>query len=582
MAHDNAYYDLGSFTWPVTTRDPEAQLWFDRGMAWCYGYNHEEAIVCFERALEHDPGCAMAQWGIAYAIGPNYNKPWEDFDEDDKCQSLDRALTATATAGAAAAAAAAGVTDIEQALIGALAQRYPSSPDEPSGDDAFGPWNDAYADAMRAVYRAHRDDLDVCALFAEAIMNRTPWALWELVTGEPAEGASTLEAIEVLEQAFTELDARGANRHPGLLHMYIHLMEMSPHPERALKAGDTLVDLVPDAGHLVHMPTHIDVLCGHYQNVVARNSAAVAADRRFLEQEGPMNFYSTYRCHNYHFKVYGAMFLGQYGPAAEAAEEMVRTLPGDLLRTGSPPMADWLEGFVPVKQHVLIRFGKWREILGQALPTDQGLYCVTTAMMHYARAVAYASTERVDEAEKEREAFMAARDRVPESRTLFNNTCLDILAVGEAMMTGEIEYRRGSFDTAFEHLNRAVELDDNLPYDEPWGWMQPTRHALGALLMEQGRHQEAEAAYRADLGLDGQLRRACWHPDNVWSLHGLHECLTRRGETVEANHIKQRLDVAVARADVPIESSCYCRLERAARPRPIVRDASPPVLKSSR
>ena len=227
-------------------------------------------------------------------------------------------------------------------------------------------------------------------------------------------------------------------------------------------------------------------------------------------------------------------------------------------------MADWLEGFVPVKQHVLIRFGKWQEILDQALPEDRELYCVTTAMLRYARAVAHASTGKVDEAEQEREAFVAARDRVPEGRTLFNNTCLDILAVAEAMMTGEIEYRKGNFDAAFEHLNRAVELDDSLPYDEPWGWMQPTRHALGALLMEQGRLDEAEAAYRADLGLDGQLRRACWHPDNVWSLHGLHECLTRRGETVEVSHIKQRLDVAVARADVPIEASCFCRLERAA------------------
>ncbi|MCY4423194.1 MAG: tetratricopeptide repeat protein [Acidimicrobiaceae bacterium] len=564
MAGDNGsgdtYYDLGTFTWPVTTRDPQAQLWFDRGMAWCYGFNHDEAIACFERALEHDPGCAMAHWGIAYAVGPNYNKPWEDFDDDDLSQSLDLALTSIAAADTAAA----GGTDVERALIGALARRFPSSADEPSGAGAFADWNDAYADAMRAVHRAHPDDLDVGALFAEAVMNRTPWALWDLVTGEPAEGAGTLEAVEVLEQAFADLDASGAGRHPGLLHMYIHLMEMSPHPERALKAGDTLVDLIPDAGHLVHMPTHIDVLCGHYQNVVARNHAAVVADRRYLEHEGPANFYTLYRCHNYHFKAYGAMFLGQYGPAMEAAEEMVETLPAGLLGPDDVPLADWLEGFVPVSQHVLIRFGKWQEILDQPLPDDGELYCVTTAMMRYARAVAYASTGRVAEAEQEREAFLAARDRVPGSRMLFNNTCLDILAVAGAMMTGEVEYRKGNLDAAFEHLHRAVELDDNLPYDEPWGWMQPTRHALGALLMEQGRLEEAEAAYRADLGLDGQLRRACRHPDNVWSLHGLHECLTRRGETVEAGHIKQRLDLAVARADVPIESSCYCRLDPAA------------------
>ncbi len=550
------YYDLGSYGWPITTAEPEAQLWFDHGMAWCYGFNHEEAIACFERALGHDPRCGMAHWGIAYAIGPNYNKPWEAFDDEDKRASLERAHAASA----AAREAAAGATDVERALIAALASRYPASPAE----EDLGPWNDAYADAMRDVHAAHGNDVDVCALFAEALMNRTPWQLWDLVSGEPATGASTREAMTVLETAFRELDAKGAGRHPGLLHMYVHLMEMSPHPERALKAGDTLVDLVPDAGHLVHMPTHIDVLCGHYQNVVARNTAAIVADRKFLERAGPMNFYSAYRCHNYHFKAYGAMFLGQYAPAIEAAEEMIGTLPAELLKTGSPPMADWLEGFVPIKQHVLIRFGKWHEILAQPFPEDRELLCVTTAMMRYARAVAHASTNDVEAAQTERDAFLAARERVPESRMLFNNTCLDILAVAEAMMDGEIEYRRGNHDIAFDHLRRAVDLDDNLPYDEPWGWMQPSRHALGALLIEQGRLDEAEAVYRADLGLDGTLRRACQHPDNVWSLHGLHECLTRRGETVEAAHVKRRLDIAVARADIPVHASCFCRQERAA------------------
>jgi len=552
----DSYYDLGSHGRKVTTQSAEAQLWFDRGLVWCYGYNHEEAVACFERALAHDPGCAMAHWGVAYAIGPNYNKPWEAFDDADKRMSLDRALAA----GAAALEHAAGATAQEQALIRALRHRYPDSPET----EDFGPWNDAYADAMRAVHAAHRDDLDICALFAEAIMNRTPWALWDLPSGEVAEGADTLEAIEVLETAFHDLDAAGANRHPGLLHMYIHLMEMSPHPERALTAGDALRELVPDAGHLCHMPTHIDVLCGHYQAVIESNGRAIVADRRFLEREGPVNFYSAYRCHNYHFRIYGAMFAGQYRVALDAAEEMISTLPREVLTLGSPPMADWLEGFVPMKQHVLIRFGKWREIIDQSLPDDRELFCVTTAMMHYAKAVAHAASGDIPGAEAEREAFLAARARVPESRTLFNNTCQDILAIAEEMMEGELDYRRGNHDAAFAHLRSSVELDDNLPYDEPWGWMQPARHALGALLIEQGRLEEAEAVYRADLGLDGALSRACQHPDNVWSLHGLHECLVRRGETALAAIIKQRLDLAAARADVPIEASCYCRMQQVA------------------
>ena len=550
------YYDLGSYGWPISTNNPGAQTWFDRGMLWCYAFNHEEAIRCFEQALVLDPHCAMAHWGIGYAIGPNYNKRWEAFDEADKKNSLERALAECAKAMAAAG----GTSEIEQALIRALAKRYPSNPAEPD----FGPWNEAYAGAMREVFVAHRDDVDVCALYAEAVMNRTPWALWDLVTGEPAQNAGTLEAMEVLETAFKTLDHKGANRHPGLLHLYVHLMEMSPYPEKALKAGDTLVQLAPDAGHLVHMPTHIDVLCGDYHSVVERNDAAIVADRKFLARSGAMNFYSAYRTHNYHFKAYGAMFLGQFKTAVGATDEMISTLPPELLRTGSPPMADWLEGFISVKQHVLIRFGKWHDILAQEIPADAELYCVTTAMMRYARAVALAAIRRVEESELERDAFFMARERVPKTRMLFNNTCIDMLAIAETMMLGEIEYRKRNFDAAFAYLRKSVELDDNLPYDEPWGWMQPTRHALAALLMEQGKLEEAESIYRADLGFDGTLRRPCQHPDNVWSLHGLHECLARRGEHVERAHVKRRLDLAQARADVKIEASCYCRMTRVA------------------
>ena len=547
------YYDLGSYGRAVTTRSAEAQNWFNRGLVWCYAYNHEEAVRAFRSAAKADPSCAMAQWGIAYASGPNYNKQWKAFDVVDLRQSLATAHAATQ----AALALAANANPVEQALIRTLPLRYPSS-----DPDAVTPiWNDEYAAAMRDVYKAYRDDLDIATLFAEAIMNRTPWQLWDIVTGKPAEGADTMEAIRVLERAMAQ---PGGTRHPGLLHMYIHLMEMSPQPERALNAADQLRDLVPDAGHLQHMSTHIDVLCGHYAATVASNSRAILADRKFLKREGPVNFYSLYRCHNYHFKIYGAMFLGQYAPAIEAAAEMIATLPEELLKVESPPMADWLEGFVPMKMHVLVRFGRWKEIIAEPLPADATLFCVTTAMMHYAKAVAHAASGSIKAAEAEAALFEAAVARVPPTRYLFNNTCLDILAVASAMMKGEIEYRKGNIPAAFAHLRHSIELDDNLPYDEPWGWMQPTRHALGALLLEQGKVEEAEAIYRADLGLDGTLRRACQHPENVWSLHGLHECLTRLGKKAEAAMIKQRLDIAAARADVPVKASCFCRLSAVA------------------
>ena len=544
------YYDLGTYGRAVTTSSLAAQLWFDRGLVWTYAYNHEEAVACFQNALEADPDCAMAHWGVAYAIGPNYNKSWDDFKDDEKPDALAQARTAIEEATHLSDR----VTPVERALIKAIAQRYP----ETASIEDFGPWNDAYADAMRAVHKAHSDDLDVCSLFAEAVMNRTPWQLWDPPSGQPAEGADTLEAITVLETAFDGLD--GAWQHPGLLHMYIHLMEMSPYPERALRHGDHLSNLVPDAGHLLHMATHIDVLCGDYQNVVSRNHAAIIADRKFLERAGAKNFYSLYRCHDYHFKIYGAMLLGQPGPALDAADELIENLPGTILR----PMANWLEAFIAMKQHVLVRFGRWRDILGQSLPEDDELYCVTTALMRYARTVALANTGELAEADAERERFLAARDRVPDRRMLFNNTCHDILNIAEQMLTGEVEYHKGDHEAAFEHLRRAVELDDNLPYDEPWGWMQPTRHALGALLLERGRYVEAEAVYRADLGLDGTLSRACQHPGNVWSLHGLHECLTHRNETAEAGQIKLQLDKAVARAEVPIQASCFCRHQAAA------------------
>jgi tetratricopeptide (TPR) repeat protein len=545
------YYDLVTHTRPVTTTSAEAQLWFDRGLVWTYAFHHEEAVRCFEAAAAADPGCAMAYWGIAYALGPNYNKPWEFFDERELTRTVERTHAAVERAHERAAG---GATPVERALIGALRARYPQ--ERPAEDCSV--WNAPYADSMRAVYDLAPDDLDVATLYADALMNLTPWQLWDVRTGEPAEGARTREARAVLERA---LGTPGGRDHPGVLHLYVHLMEMSPTPETALPAADRLRGLVPDAGHLLHMPSHLEVLCGDYRRVVADNSAAIAADEKFHARAGAMNFYTLYRSHNHHFKIYGAMFLGQSEVALEAAARLEASIPEELLRVESPPMADWLEGFLAMRVHVLIRFGRWADILALPLPEDRELYSVTTAMLHYARGVALAATGRVTEAEAERELFRAAVDRVPGTRTLFNNTCADILAVASAMLDGELAYRKGDFDAAFAALERSVALDDGLPYDEPWGWMQPTRHALGALLLERGRVAEAEAVYRADLGLDDTLPRPCRHPGNVWSLHGFHECLLRQGRNAEAAIVAQQLTFATALADVPVTASCFCRTD---------------------
>lgn len=547
------YYDLGSYQRTIDTPSVQAQLWFDRGLVWAYAFNHDEAIRCFERALDQDADLAIARWGIAYSIGPNYNKAWEAFDPVDLAASLARARMELQLAGGGRASA------VEQGLIEALSARFPT--EDPDDADALVAGHSRYADAMAALARSYPDDIDIQALAADALVNVTAWALWDTGTGQPAPGSRVVEAKRILDDALATPAGRA---HPFVLHLYLHTMEMSSTPQDALPAADLLRGLVPDAGHLQHMPTHIDVLCGQYRASVVSNLSAVQADRRFVEREGPLNFYSLYRAHDLHFVVYSAMFEGQSQIALQAADELSGQLTSELLSIESPPMADWLEAFVPLRVHVLVRFGRWDELIAEPLPADPGLYCTTTATIHYGRAVAHASKGQLSQAHAERESFTHAYARIPESRYLFNNTSRDILAVAAAMVDGEIAYREGHFDEAFTNLRHAIELDDALPYDEPWGWMQPTRHAYGALLLEQGEVEQAAQVYAADLGLDPTLSRPCQHPGNVWSLHGYHECLTHLGRTAEAAIIGQQLALAGARADVPVRASCACRLETAA------------------
>lgn len=542
------YYDLGTLHRTVTTNSKDAQAWFDRGLVWTYAFNHEEASECFRRAIALDPTCAMAYWGLAYSLGPNYNKPWSVFDPIER----EKTLRSTHEAAVTAQEHAHRASPAEQLLIKAVQFRYPQ--DSAQGD--FSIWNTQYADAMKDAYTRFPDDLDIAALCADALMNLTPWELWDIRTGHPAQGARTVEVKEVLEHA---LSLEGGLKHPGILHLYIHLMEMSRSPETALPAANHLRGLVPDAGHLNHMPSHIDVLCGDYQQAIISNTDAIRADKKFVSRKGAINFYTLYRAHDYHFRLYAAMFAGQFKVALDTITQLEESIPEDLLRVESPPMADWLEGFLAMRVHGLIRFGRWQDILDLELPKDKGLYCVTTAMLHYGKGVAYAVTGDIENADKEQAMFTDAVKKVPQSRTIFNNTCLDILRVAEEMLAGELEYRKGNFEIAFDHLRESSSRCDALPYDEPWGWMQPPRHAYGALLLEQGRVEEAAAVYAADLGLNDTLPRAHQHPNNVWALHGYHECLTRLGKDDKERTVQKQLTDALGTADVPIKSSCFCR-----------------------
>ncbi|MEM7343447.1 MAG: hypothetical protein AAF485_04335 [Chloroflexota bacterium] len=549
----NDYFDLGSYSRPITTASPEAQRWFDRGLIWCYGFNHEEAIRCFEKAIEADSECAMAYWGIAYANGPFINKPWEFYGPQELIDSVAICYETIQTA----VALSHNGTSAEKALIQALTHRYPLA--QVTTSEGLSAWDGAYADAMRTVYADFPDDFDVIALFAEAMMTRTPWKLWDVSQGVPAENADTVEIMAVLEAGLQLIDEKAVEPHVGILHMYIHTMEMSPTPELALKAADGLRDLVPDGGHLLHMPSHIDVLCGNYYDALAVSYKAVAADAKYLAIVGPFSFYNAACCHDYHLLMYAAMFLGDYKAAMTAAQGIIDLLPDEVLRIDQPHLASTLEGYYSMATHIQVRFGKWAEIIAAPLPEDPQLHLVTTAMMHYAKGVAHAATGNVDEAIRSQEQFEIACQTIPDTRRFFNNKAIDVLAVGRAMLKGELAYRQGHYDEAFEQLRHAVYLDDNLFYTEPWAWMHPPRHALGALLLEQNHIAEAEQVYCADLGFDHTLNRPSQHPNNVWSLHGYAECLRRQNKQEALAIIQPSLNLAMARADVEIKASCCCR-----------------------
>ena len=542
---DSYPYNLGSYSCKVNTNSKDCQTWFDRGLIWSYGFHHEEAERCFRYAVHCDPHCAMAHWGIAYAGGPNYNKAWERFDETDLKRALHKCHLATSKARELATA------PLEVALVEALCARFPS---EREGD--YQHWNRSYSEHMDQVYEKHGDHLDVVALYADSLMALAPWQLWDLHTGAPREDSRTLRIESILEKAFQRPESLF---HPGILHFYIHLMELSSKPELAIPAADRLRNLCPDVGHLNHMPGHIDLLIGDYRRAIASNIEAIRGDELYMKHGSTTDFYTFYRLHDYTFPIYAGMFNGQFRIAMDTVERMEKSLTEDLLRIPSPPMIDWMEGFKSYRVHVLVRFGKWHDILQLPFPNDRQFYCVTPTILHYARALSYSVLDRVEDALKERELFRESRRKIYPSRFEFPNSWQDILNVAETMLTGELEYRRANYTLAFEQLRKSIKYYDNLIYAEPWGWMQPPRHAYAALQLEQGNVEEAAKTYAEDLGYVDSLPRAVRHPNNVWALHGYHECLVKLGRHGEAKILEPQLILALAVADIPIESSCFCR-----------------------
>jgi tetratricopeptide (TPR) repeat protein len=504
----------------VTAADDAAEALFAEGLVWCYAFHHAEASRCFNELLALDPSCAMGHWGLAYAAGPHINNM--EMSEESARAAHEHTLLARALAPSA--------KPVEQALIEALAARYswPAPADRKALDQA-------YADAMRAVYREHGSNPDVAALYAESLMDLRPWDLWT-AQGEPQPG--TLEIVEVLEKLLSEYPD-----HPQGCHLYIHTVEASREPGRATAAAERLRTRIPYAGHLVHMPAHIDIRTGRYADAIEANQRGVAADQAIIARTGREGFYEVYRAHNYHFLAYAAMFAGREDVALKAARELTTELPAELVKA----MPQFLDAFMPTPLHVLVRFGRWDTILAEPAPPEHLPY--TRALWHYARGIALANLDRGADAEREREAFNTAAAAVPETFFAGNNACRTILEVGRAVLDGEVHFRAGRTDEAFVALREGARLEDELRYDEPWGWMMPARHPLGALLFEAGRTKEAEAVYRADLER---------HPNNGWALRGLAKCLTERGATKEAAEVERAFEVAWRGADVAITASCLC------------------------
>jgi len=417
-------------------------------------------------------------------------------------------------------------THLERALIEALGHRYK----ENLPADLM-PLNIEYSEEMAKVYYSSPKNQNVTALYVESLMLLAPWKLWEKST--------PTELLNVIIPAVADTE----NPHPALYHQFIHIMEISPDPFIASNIARRLQNLVPDAGHLVHMGTHITVMEGEYEYTILGNILAVEAGERFKKFDGILTSYTQYRLHDIHFVIFAAMFDAQFNVAIKYARKIIEEIPPEYFLSHLAAV----ESFICLPFHVLVRFGKWREILAEPIPSDETLYPNTIAIAHYARGIAHAVLGQIPEAELENKLFLEAKSRVPERHTLFINKVVDQLAIAESMLAGEICYRKLEFHKAFEFLENAVKLCDRLV---SWGWMQPPRHALAGLLLEQGHMTLSEKYFLEDLQK---------HPKNCWSLVGLLECVKRRnGNADEIQKLEGEVKLALARADVPVKASCYC------------------------
>ena len=513
--------NLGSHTFRIKTRSKRAQEFFNQGINLSYGFNHAEAMRAFREVARLDPKCAIAYWGQALVLGPNINMPMAPEAEPEAYKLIQKAVELKAHASSK-----------ERDYIDALAKRY--SGDAKPDRKAL---NQAYAGAMKTLAKKYPDDLDAATLYVEALMDLRPWNYW---TRDGVPYAETPEIVSLLESVMK----RNPN-HPGACHFYIHAVEATKSPERAEAAADRLFKLMPGAGHMVHMPSHIYFRVGRYADASKANSQASAVDEEYIAQCRTQGIYPlAYYPHNLHFLYSAASFEGNSELTILAAEKVAAAIPHHALKDF--PL---LQGFLAIPELALARFGRWEQILKRPAPAHDTLFL--KGIRHYVRGTAFAATGRLDDAKGELEALNKvladkALDETPASFS--NNTARAILSIAPEVLSGEMLARQSKFPEAIARLETATRLEDALVYIEPPDWYLPTRQVLGAVLLQAGRFTEAEAVYWED------LRR---YPHNGWSLFGLAESLRRQGKSEEAAMAEQRFQKAWAQADVKLTASRF-------------------------
>ena len=508
------YENLGSLHHDITTQSPVAQRYFDQGLRLTYAFNHDEAIKSFKQGLKHDSTCAMCYWGIAYALGPNINLP------------MDTSLVQPAwDAAHNAVRYSVNVTPKERVYIDALAKRYSA---DPAANRAS--LDTAWAREIGRVSRLYPDDDDAAALYAEALMDLRPWNYW--TNGGSPKAKSTLETVRVLESVIQ----RNPD-HPGACHFYIHAIEASSQASRAVPCAQRLGKLMPGAGHLVHMPTHIYIKLGQWDLAAEHNAHAVHADEQYIKERKPTGVYLMgYYPHNFHVMWYALNMLGRSGEAIKAARSIGEKVPADVIK-----QVPALEYFSPTLLYTLARFSRWDEILRQQAPAKDLRY--TTGIWHYVRALAYTAKSQPDSAAVERDKLVAIAEATPAEQMINLNSARALLGIAQAHLAGEMSAKEGRIDEAVAQLDEAIKGEDELTYDEPPAWYMPMRQRLGAILLAAGRPVRAEKAYREDLE-----RR----PENGWSLHGLAQSLRAQNKTKAASRIEARFEKAWQTADVKL------------------------------